>query len=256
MLKSIGKVILRNNLGSKIFQKFYFLSLEDGLLHPDLDDDFRKIKDVCMQNTMTTIENLYHVYRATRFIIEKNIPGDFVECGVWKGGNLMMVALTLKLLNRTDRRIYLYDTFEGMSKPTDKDVDMKNEDAKQTWDDKQRSDHNDWCYSSLEEVQDNLYSTGYPKENLVFVKGMVEDTMPKTLPNQISLLRLDTDWFESTYHELLHLYPLLSKGGFLVIDDYGHWKGAREAVDQYFEENKIDVFLNRIDYSARGGNKP
>lgn len=78
------------------------------------------MKDVCMQNTMTTIENLYHVYRSTRYIIEKNIPGDFVECGVWKGGNLMMVAMTLKLLNVTNRKIYLYDTFEGMSKPTEK----------------------------------------------------------------------------------------------------------------------------------------
>ncbi len=256
MLKSIGRVILKNGIGSKIFRKFYFLSLEDGLLHPDLDEDFKKMKDICMQNTMTTIENLYHVYRSTRYIIEKNIPGDFVECGVWKGGNLMMVAMTLKLLKVTDRKIYLYDTFEGMSKPTEKDVDLKNEDAKQVWADNQKSDHNEWCYSALDEVKSNMYNTGYPKENMIFVKGMVEDTLPKTLPTQIALLRCDTDWFESTYHELVHLYPLLIKGGFLVIDDYGHWQGAREAVDQYFKENNINMFLYRIDYSARGGNKP
>lgn len=256
MLKGFGRFILRNKIGSKLFRKFYFLSLEDGLLHPDLDEDFKKMKDVCMANTMTTIENLYHVYRSTRYIIEKKIPGDFAECGVWKGGNLMMVALTLKMLGVSDRKIYLYDTFEGMSKPTEKDIDLKNEDAKEVWSESQKADHNDWCYSAIDEVKENLYSTGYPRENLIFVKGMVEDTLPGTLPEQIALLRLDTDWYESTYHELIHLYPKLIKGGFLVIDDYGHWQGAREAVDKYFADNNINTFLYRIDYSARGCNKP
>ena len=71
------------------------------------------------------------------------------------------------------------------------------------------------------------------------------------MPKQIALLRLNTDWFESTYHELVHLYPLLSKGGVLIIDDYGHWQGARKAVDTYFKEQGIYPLLHRIDYTGR-----
>jgi len=82
---------------------------------------------------------------------------------------------------------------------------------------------------------------------LIFIQGKVEDTLPKITPEKISLLRLDTDWYESTYQELLHLFPKLSKGGTIIIDDYGHWKGAREAVDDYFKEKGIKILLNRID---------
>ena len=158
-------------------------------------------------------------------------------------------------MKNTDRKIYLYDTFEGMSEPTEKDISYKNEDADIEWKESQKGNINEWCYSPLDEVKNNLYSTGYPKDKLFFVKGKVEDTIPGTLPDQVSVLRLDTDWYESTYHELLHLYPLLSKNGFLIIDDYGYWKGAREAVEQYFGENKVKIFMNRLDNSARAGIK-
>jgi hypothetical protein len=88
------------------------------------------------------------------------------------------------------------------------------------------------------------------------VKGKVEDTIPRAAPKQIALLRLDTDWYESTYHELKHLYPRLVPGGVLILDDYGHWEGARRAVDQYFEEERIRLFLHRIDYAGRLAIKP
>jgi len=114
---------------------------------------------------------------------------------------------------------------------------------------------NEWCYSPLEEVQKNLYSTNYPKEKITFIKGKVEETIPNIIPEKISILRLDTDWYESTYHELMHLFPRLSKGGVLIIDDYGHWKGSREAVDKYLKENEISMLLNRIDYTGRIGVK-
>lgn len=100
-----------------------------------------------------------------------------------------------------------------------------------------------------------MLRTGYPAENLRLVKGRVEDTLQGTIPDQIALLRLDTDWYESTYHELVHLYPRLVQGGVLILDDYGHWRGAREAVDQYFAENEICLLLHRVDYSCRIGVK-
>lgn len=255
MIKNLGKSILKNKLGYKIFKKFYYLSVEMDLQYPDLDEEFVELKRKCMPFTMTTVDSLYYTYKSTKYIIENKIPGDFVECGVWRGGNTMMVALTLMKLNSTDRKIYLYDTFEGMSKPTDKDISYLNEDADIEWSESQKGNVNEWCYSPLDEVKNNLLTTGYPKEKIFFVKGKVEDTIPGTLPGQIAVLRLDTDWYESTYHELVHLYPLLTKGGFLIIDDYGYWKGAREAVEQYFKENDIRIFMNRLDNSARAGIK-
>ena len=255
MIKNLARNILKSEFGYKIFKKFYYLSVEMDLMHPDLDEEFTELKAKCLPHTMTSVESLYYTYRSAKYVIENNIPGDFVECGVWKGGNTMMVALTLMKMKNTDRKIYLYDTFEGMSEPTEKDISYKNEDADIEWKESQKGNINEWCYSPMDEVKNNLYSTGYPKDKLFFVKGKVEDTIPGTLPGQISVLRLDTDWYESTYHELLHLYPLLSKNGFLIIDDYGYWKGAREAVEQYFGENKVKIFMNRLDNSARAGIK-
>jgi hypothetical protein len=100
-----------------------------------------------------------------------------------------------------------------------------------------------------------MYETGYDREKISFVKGKVEETIPDNAPQSISLLRLDTDWYESTRHELIHLYPRLSHGGVIIIDDYGHWLGARKAVDEYIEQNNLCLLLNRLDYTGRIGVK-
>ncbi len=255
MIKEIAKNFLKNDKGQKLFRKFYYLSIEMDQFHPDAEKEFLELKSKCLPHTMTSVDSLYYTYRAVRHVVLNSIPGDFVECGVWKGGNTMMVALTLMRLGDTSRKIYLYDTFEGMSEPTEKDISYRNEGAEGEWKSSQKNGHNEWCYSPIDEVRDNLDSTGYPADKIVFVKGKVEDTIPGTIPERISILRLDTDWYESTYHELVHLYPLLTTNGFLIVDDYGYWKGAREAVDKYFEENSVKIFMNRLDNSARGGIK-
>lgn len=219
----------------------------------DLEDDveFMEIFNKCQPFTMTSMERVYALYDSCRYIIKNNIQGDFVECGVWKGGSAMVIAYTLLKLNITDRKIYLYDTFEGMSEPEDMDVDIVNRKAGDLMDmDKEKLTHA-WAYSPEEEVRNNIFSTGYEKENIIFVRGKVEDTIPNTIPEKISLLRLDTDWYASTQHELEHLYPRLSSHGILIIDDYGHWAGARKAVDEYFDVHKDFIFLNRIDYTGR-----
>ena len=96
-----------------------------------------------------------------------------------------------------------------------------------------------------------MAQSGYPSEKLHFVRGPVEETIPDCVPEQIALLRLDTDWYESTKHELLHLFPRLQPGGVLIVDDYGHWQGAQRAVDEYFGTEHPPLFLSRIDYAAR-----
>jgi hypothetical protein len=158
-------------------------------------------------------------------------------------------------MDDTSRKIFLYDTFAGMTEPTKKDVNFCNQPAIEEYQTSLKQTHNDWCFSPIEEVKKNLVSTGYPESNLIFVKGKIEDTIPQTVPEKIAILRLDTDWYESTYHELCHLYPLLSRGGILILDDYGHWKGAKEATDKYFSETKQKIFLSRVDYSCRIGIK-
>ncbi len=255
MIKNFAKSVLESNVGQRFFKKFYYLSIEMDQFHPDVEKEFLELKTKCLPHTMTSVDSLYYTYRAVKYVVANDIPGDFVECGVWKGGNTMMVAHTLMALGESSRRIFLYDTFEGMSEPTEKDISYREEGAVNEWNASQKNGYNDWCYSPIDEVRKNLESTGYPLDKIVFVKGKVEDTIPGKVPDHIAILRLDTDWYESTFHELLHLFPLLSKGGFLIVDDYGYWKGAREAVDKYFEEHKVNIFMNRLDNSARGGIK-
>jgi O-methyltransferase len=163
----------------------------------------------------------------------------------------MMIALTLLHLRSTNRRLFLYDTFEGMSEPTEHDKTFRGEDAdkllEKNIDNKETSV---WCLADINDVQQNMGVTKYPAANIHYVKGKVEDTIPATLPSDgIALLRLDTDWYESTAHELKHLYPLLIVSGVLIIDDYGHWDGCKKAVDEYFENRPL--LLNRIDYTGR-----
>ena len=168
---------------------------------------------------------------------------------------MMAAARTLKALGDTSRRLVLYDTFEGMSEPTDRDRTLGGVPAQQILaGEAPRSGY--WCYASLEDVQANLRSTGYPEDKLAFVRGRVEDTIPAQIPERIALLRLDTDWYESTRHEMHHLYPRLATGGVLIIDDYGHWEGARRAVDEYLSETGTKLLLTPVDYTARVALKP
>lgn len=219
---------------------------------PDFDEAtlacFKSVKPF----TMTSLERVAALRKSVEYVVRHEIPGDIVECGVWKGGSMMAVAQTLTELG-AKRKLYLFDTFEGMSEPTDFDKDLHGESAASCL--QRHAGEKDtswmWAYSPIEEVQRNLQSTGYGMEDVEFVQGKVEETIPANAPEKIAILRLDTDWYESTLHELQHLYPRLSAGGILIIDDYGHWDGARRAVDEYLEANHLKILLNRIDYTGR-----
>ena len=211
------------------------------------NQEFIEIFNKCSPYTMTSKERMYALFEAVKYIETHKIEGDIVECGVWKGGSSMVAALSLS--KNSNRKLYLYDTYEGMNEPTEADKNVIGEDAKNTW------DNRDKCESSLVEVKDNLALTNYDADKINYIVGKVEDTIPSNLPHKISILRLDTDWYESTKHELIHLFPLLQPGGVLIIDDYGHWVGARKAVDEYMAENDIKILLNRIDYTGRIGIK-
>jgi hypothetical protein len=139
-----------------------------------------------------------------------------------------------------------------MSEPSVHDVNFSDQKAKELLTSNHNKEENAvWAYSSLDIVKKTMSNCLYPQEKIHYVKGKVEETIPSTLPDNIALLRLDTDWYESTKHELIHLFPKLVRGGVLVIDDYGFWKGARKAVDEYFAENNISILLNRLDDTGR-----
>lgn len=224
----------------------------------DIDDPaFLELYARFGKYSMTGPQAMFALFKAVEYIQQNNIPGDFAECGVWRGGNGMLMAAMLDHFGDTRRKIYLYDTFEGMTEPGAADVELFGQHANdrlQT-ESKQQAD-SVWCVASLEEVKHNISLEKLNSERFVFVQGRVEDTIPKTIPNHIALLRLDTDWYESTRHELLHCYPRLASQGVLIIDDYGHWKGARKATDEYFQTLERKPLLQRIDYSVRFAIKP
>ncbi len=222
---------------------------------PDMESEFLQIYEACHPYTMTSLERMYALYKSVKHLESAHISGDIVESGIWQGGSAMVCAMTLLQSRSTHRTIHLYDTFDGMPEPSDRDYDYAGNHASA------RLSAAEPTFSCLgrvdyEEVRERLLATGYPENRICFVKGRVEDTLPAHAPDTIALLRLDTDWYTSTRHELEHLYPKLSPGGVLLIDDYGHWRGSREAVDEYFQTKAHPILLNRIDYTGRIGVKP
>lgn len=242
-IENLGYSIKRNNpaeQSAQLYKKGFY------------EDDFIQLYELCKPFTMTSIERMYSLYLAVNYVIKYNIVGDFIECGVWKGGSTMLMAYLLKRKSITNIKIVLYDTFEGMSKPQEIDKSLRDEDALERWKSgKTENDYNEWCYSPIDEVKKNMKKTGYDENNIIFIKGMVENTLPKEIYSKsVAILRLDTDWYQSTYHELNYLFPLISKNGVLLVDDYGHWKGCKKAVDEYFDINNKPILLNKIDYSG------
>jgi hypothetical protein len=230
---------------------------DSGAELDQLDPDARRIVEQAVPHTMTSVPRLVSVVDAVRYCEARALPGAFAECGVWRGGSVLAMILTLQQLGAEEREIYLYDTFEGMTEPTEHDVSPVAPPALETWQQARENDERPWAQMfgsevfSEDDVRRTVLSTGYPPERVHFVRGPVEETLPTGAPGQLALLRLDTDWYESTRHELVHLYPRLTDGGVLIVDDYGHWQGARRAVDEYFATSAPPLLLNRIDYTGR-----
>jgi O-methyltransferase len=250
-LKEQGKDVMRGLLD----KSGYVIRRKVAPEYADFTPEMRALVERVTPYTQTPPERIAALTTAVDYVVRKQVRGDFVECGVWRGGSMMAVAVTLKSLGVSDRDLWLYDTYEGMTPPTEADVDFAGvsqyelDRATKAAKPAHHPGAGPQRGPNLESVQAAMASTGYPSERMHFVKGPVEETIPGTAPDAVALLRLDTDWYASTHHELVHLYPRLARGGVLVLDDYGHFQGARKAVDGYFADDP--VLLNRIDYSAR-----
>ncbi|MEU9747989.1 TylF/MycF/NovP-related O-methyltransferase [Streptomyces niveus] len=215
-------------------------------LPADYDDEAKEIIRAVKPYTMTSPERLNAFILATRHVVRHNIPGDIVECGVWRGGSMQACAKALLALGESDRDLHLFDTFEGMPPPTAEDLRRDGKSAEDLLA-AQGKDRPIWAIASLEDVQAGFEQVPYPGERVHYVQGMVEDTVPQQAPEQISILRLDTDWYASTKHELEFLYPRLVSGGVLLIDDYGYWQGSRQAVDEFLEKTGERLLMLRMD---------
>lgn len=255
LIRCVKKIF--NSLGLKITRvrpEDEFANWSTPFSVVDLEESFLSIYREVKPYTMVGIERSYCLFQSVRYVLQHGIQGAFVECGVWRGGSVTLMLRTLQLFGASDRDVYLYDTFEGMPPPSEIDVKERvKKPASQLMASEERvaGVSNIWCYAPLDDVRNHVRSTGYPLERVHFLKGRVEDTIPGVVPERIAILRLDTDWYSSTFHELSHLYPRLVEGGVVIIDDYGHWRGARAATDEYFSQFTAPPFLHRLDSTGR-----
>ncbi len=240
MKSFIGKVLFR--ISKKLLSRFGFaINLgANSSQYPELSSDEMKFLRSVFENSlsMTSFESLCTLAITCKYISKSNISGSFVEAGVWRGGS----SIVAKKFLQGERQFFLYDTFAGMTEPTIHDFRVgssNNSSTLEKWASEKEEDHNNWVFASLEEVQLNFNQFGLLDESITFQKGDVRETLIELqLPEEISLLRLDTDFYDSTLIELQVLWPKLVKGGVLILDDYGHWDGARLAVDEYFSSQK------------------
>jgi len=235
-----------------VFSTKHQVTMKD-LVTPDIGKDsvFMDLFEQVKPYTMTSIEALFALYTSVNYVLDREIPGDILECGVWRGGSALLAALIMKARKVSDRQLYLYDTFQGMPTPTEFDVDKYGRTGFEMME--QYGDDIGWCYASLEDVKAAFWVHNFEFE-IHFVQGDVIETLERIKPETISVLRLDTDWYESTAVEFQHLYPRLSTGGVLIVDDYGCWAGSRKATDDYFREVPGPM-LTRIDKEVRLGIK-
>jgi hypothetical protein len=213
------------------------------------DDEARATMHAVQDWTMTSKSRIFALIVAVRYVVEQSVPGDFVECGVWRGGSMQVVARTLLERGVRDRALHLFDTFEGMPPPTREDRRLGGPPASELLAGRARTE-NIWAIADLDDVRAGMAQTGYPADRVHYHRGLVQDTLPGDAPERIALLRLDTDWYASTRHELEHLYERLVPHGVLIIDDYDYWEGSRQATDEFLATSGARLLLVPVD-SAR-----
>lgn len=203
--------------------------------------------------SMCSYSRLAATAMACKYICENNTEAVFVECGVWRGGNGIIAAAIFEKY-KTPYKIYLFDTYKGMTKPTKEDKKISGgELALKLFTLKKGKVFNDWCYAPIEQVKDNFKKYGLLNKNIFFIEGDITKTLLKSenTPGIISILRLDTNWHKSTKIILEKLYPKLKIGGVLLSNDYAFWSGSKKAIDDYFKKNSNRPYFQYVDHSGR-----
>ena len=217
--------------------------------YPDMREPF--FWDVFERNkpyTCLSVERFYNIFKSIEYVARARVPGAIVECGVFLGGSIVGAAEIAEHFGLTDKLFYIFDTFEGFPVNTfEKDLAGVDTDLSTL-----HLFNNNFRHI----VERNIARSGVSPNRFVLVQGLVEETLQERQElNSIAYLRLDTDYFTSTRIELEVLYPKLSQGGVLIVDDYGHFEGVRAAVDAYFDTSPQKPLLHRVDYTGRSGVK-
>jgi O-methyltransferase len=212
------------------------------------EDVFWEVFELSKAYTCLSVERFYNIFQSIKHVAEAKIGGDFVECGVFLGGSMIGAARFADHFGLKDRRFFAFDTFSGFpTKTVEKDLNGGSVDLSALPILNNRFRHI---------VEHRIADSGIDPNRFVLVEGMVEDVLPTKDIGPIAYLRLDTDYYDSTMIELEVLYPKVTDGGVLIIDDYGHFDGVRAATDLYFGRLERRPFLHRVDYTGRCGTKP
>lgn len=194
-----------------------------------------------MAHTMVGLRRMNNIQFCIEDVLEKNVQGDLIETGVWRGGSVIFMRAILKAYGVTNRKVWAADSFQGLPKPDEKTYP---------------ADQGDIHYLMtnlavpLVEVQENFAKYGLLDDQVVFLEGWFKDTLPVAPIQQLALMRLDGDMYESTMDALQALYPKLSRGGYVIIDDYGYHEACRQAVEDYRKANAINDEIIQIDWTG------
>ncbi len=191
----------------------------------------------CFGYTMVGRARLDNIERCIREVLEQNIAGDFIETGVWRGGSAIFMRAMLHIHGVTNRIVWLADSFEGMPVPkNDSDgCDMS---------------HIEQLQVSLDEVKRNFARFGLLDDQVRFLKGWFETTLPSAPIKRLAILRMDGDLYSSTMDSLTNLYHKLSPGGYVIVDDYKSWPSCRRAVDDFLDSRHLTPEIREIDNDA------
>jgi O-methyltransferase len=218
-------------------------------LHPatrpaSLLDALRAVRTTLQVKDYTAVLplRLGNLHRLAREIDRSSIPGDVVECGVYNGGSAALMA-SVCVRSPLERTIWLFDSFEGLPPPTEKDGAQARTCG---W----------WCHGDLSKVRAVFSRMRIPKSRFRIVKGWFHDTFPSAEVGDIALLHIDADWYDSVRLCLERFYDSVQPGGYVDVDDYGHWEGCRRATDEFLRERGITAALTRVDYTGRYFQKP
>ncbi len=190
--------------------------------------------------TMIGLKRLDNLQYAIETVIEEKVPGDLIETGVWRGGACIFMRAVLKVYGITGRRVFVADSFQGLPEPDPERYPADQGDPHHT---------HEYLAVSLEEVRENFKRFDMLDEQVTFLKGWFQDTLPSAPIDKLAVLRLDGDMYGSTMVALENLYPKLSKGGFCIVDDYG-LTGCQKAVDDFRARQGIDSKIHKIDWTG------
>jgi hypothetical protein len=191
--------------------------------------------------TMVGIKRLNNIEYLICEIIKSGIPGDLIETGVWRGGATIFMRAVLKAYNITDKVVWVADSFKGLPKPDPEKYSADRDDTHHT-----KSE----LSISIEEVKQNFMNYDLLDDQVQFLQGWFKDTLPAAPIKQLSLIRLDGDMYESTMDGLVHLYPKLAAGGYIIIDDWGAVPACKKAVVDFREQNQINDEIVVIDWGG------